>query len=123
MPRSPPPGVFVVESKSYAGSVSVHRGELFVNSRRTPIVAQVYRETAAVEEIVGPDLRSLELRVEPILCIHRATLPLIRSSVAGIPIVSGPGLVSQLRDRRAVLSADQVRRLADRIDRALPPAR
>lgn len=113
-----PPGVFVIETKSYAGRLRVRDGELVVAGRRRVGVAdQVARQAAAVAAIVG------EVAVERVICVHRADMPFFgRPRVEGVPILTGRELVRYLRGGPPVLEPDEVDRLAAVIARALPPA-
>lgn len=113
-----PPGVFVVETKSYAGKLSVRRGEVWVAGRRkTEILAQARREADAVAAIVSP------IPVTPLICVHRADLGWFKIELDGVRIVGPRELVKMLRKAPVQRTPDEVAGLADRIDRALNPAR
>jgi hypothetical protein len=112
-----PPGVFVIETKNYAGRVKIHDDEVWVaGHRRTEIVAQAKREAAAVAAVVAPTA------VTPLLCVHRAELGWFKMEPGGVRIVGPREMVKFLRKAPAKLSPDEVNRLADRIDRSLAPA-
>jgi hypothetical protein len=113
-----PPGVFVIETKSYAGPLRVRDGELVVAGRRRPGVAeQVARQVAAVAAVVG------DAPVEAVICVHRADMPwLRRPRLDGVPILTGRELVRHFRGREALLEPEDVARLAGLIGGALPPA-
>jgi hypothetical protein len=114
-----PSGVFVVETKSYAGAVQVKRGELLVaGRRRTEIIDQVWREASVVGDIL-PDVE-----VTPLVCIHRADLPLRRVELDGVRLVGGKGLIRRLREPlgELLLSDMEVDRIADLLDARLRPA-
>lgn len=112
-----PPGVFVVETKNYAGRLRVRGGEVWVAGRRkTEMLAQAKREAAAVAAVVSP------VPVTPLICVHRADLGWFKVEVEGIRIVGPRELVKLLRKAPATLTADRVANLADRIDRSLSPA-
>jgi hypothetical protein len=112
-----PPGVFVVESKNYAGRLRVRGDEVWVSGRRKPgIVAQAKREAAAVAVVVSP------VPVTPLICVHRADLGWFKVEVEGIRIVDPRGMVKLLRKAPVRLAPNQVAWLADRLERALRPA-
>ena len=112
-----PPGVFIVETKNYGGKLRVRRGEIWVAGRRkTEIVAQAKREAAAVAAVVSP------VSVTPLLCIHRADLGWFKQQADGVRIVAPKEMVKVLRKAPALLTPDEVSRLADQIDSSLLPA-
>ena len=111
-----PPGILVVETKSYAGTLRVRGGELRVaGRRRTEIIDQARREADAVAAVLGKP-------VTPLICVHRADLPWGRVELDEVRIVGPKELVKVLRSAPAVLSADEVRLLAERADATLRPA-
>jgi hypothetical protein len=112
-----PPGVFVVETKSYTGKLRVRGREIWIaGQRKTDILAQVRREADAVAAIVAPG------PVTPLICIHRADLGWSKIEVQGVRIVTPRELVKVLRKAAAVLAANEVAALAKRIDRSFVPA-
>jgi hypothetical protein len=112
-----PPGVFVVETKNYAGRLRVRRGEVSVSGRRKiGIVAQAKREAAVVAVVVSP------VPVTPLICVHRADLGWFKVEADRVRIVSPREMVKLLRKAPVQLAPNQVAWLADRIDRALMPA-
>jgi Nuclease-related domain len=117
-----PPGVFVIESKDYSGQVSLGGNEIRVNGRRVGWVDQVRREADAVLAVLPAGEQASPTPVTPIICLHRASLPWIRSSAGGVHVVSGTGLVKRLREAPAVLDDDHIREIAGELDRRLRPA-
>jgi hypothetical protein len=112
-----PTGVFVVETKSYTGKLSVRRGEVWVAGRRkTGILSQAKREAAAVAAVVSP------VPVTPLICVHRADLGWFKVEVEGIRIVGPREMVKLLRKAPVQLAPNQVAWLADRLERTLRPA-
>ena len=116
-----PPGVFVVESKSYKGKVTVQGDEVLVGGRRRPIIEQAHREAAVVQSALAPELARLSIDVWPLVCIHGADLPW-NKKVLGVRIVGARGLVRSLRDMPPILGPEDVRLLGDLADQRLPPA-
>jgi hypothetical protein len=115
-----PTGVFVVETKNVAGHFRVRGDEVRIGGRRVALVDEVRREVDATRNAVAPVLAPKGLQVIPVVCAHRADLPLFRRSVAGIRIVSGRGLSRHIRDQPEVLSAVEVEELRRLVERALP---
>lgn len=119
-----PPGVFVIETKSLNGKLEIRGSEVYVaGRRRTAMLDEVRREVAAVESAIGPELAAVGIRVRPIICVHRAELPLFRSEANGVPIVSAKGMLKRLRSAPARLDADVIGRIASTADARLRPAR
>lgn len=103
-----PPGIFVVETKSYGDRLSWRRKEQFA--------AQAKREAAVVAAVVKP------VPVTPLVCVHRADLGWFRVQVDGVRFVSPRELVRVLRKAPIRLAPDELTRLTDLIDRSLEPA-
>jgi hypothetical protein len=118
-----PPGIFVVETKSYAGSLQIRGNEVFVAGRRkTGMIDEVKREASAVQTALDEEVAAHGWTVTPVICVHRADLPWFRSEVAGVRIVSGKDLVKRLRKADPVLSPADVERLAALAAARLRPA-
>jgi hypothetical protein len=116
-----PTGVFVVETKSYSGPLTVDGNEVYVGGRRrTDIVHQARSEAEVVQAILA--LGGGTLHVTPILCVHRAELPLLKAEVQGIRVVNERGLVRMLRRPVEVLAPQDVLRVAALLNRELRPA-
>jgi hypothetical protein len=114
-----PPGVFVIESKDYSGQVSLGGNEIRVNGRRVGWVDQVRREADAVLAVLPADFQKSPAPVTPIICVHRASIPWLRSSAGGVWVVSGGGLVKRFSDAPALLDDHRVREIAVELDRRL----
>lgn len=118
-----PPGVFVVETKSYKGSLRIRGDEIFVAGRRkNEWIDEVNREALAVQKALAAELSGLGLAVQPIICVHRAELPWFKSEVRRVRVVGGKDLVSRLRKAELVLSPADVERLAALADTRLQQA-
>ncbi len=115
-----PPGVFVIETKRWSGTVSIDGATVRVNGRRRDVVAQVRREAEAVRRLLEDRDRSLLVR--PVICVHDADLPVFRRRVDGIPLVAGGGLVGTLVEGPAVLGPEEVTAVAEILGRGLRPA-
>jgi hypothetical protein len=108
-----PPGIYVVETKSLGGSLQIRDNEVFVSGRRrTKMIDEVKREALAVQTALAKELAARGWMVTPVICVHRADLPWLRSEVAGVRIVSGKDLVKRLREADHLLAPADVERLA-----------
>ena len=122
-----PPGVFVVESKSYGGRVVIGRRSLWRDGWRIDeVVDQARREAAALHEALADALRVAGVGVTPVVCVHRASVERrrfwYRAAVGGIAICGGGRLVKVLTRRPAVLDAATVERLGRLAAARLSPA-
>jgi hypothetical protein len=118
-----PPGIFVVETKSLGGALQIRDDEVFVSGRRrTKMIDEVKREALAVQTALAKELAARGWMVSPIICVHRADLPWLRSEVAGVRIVSGKDLVKRLREADYLLAPADVERLAALASARLRPA-
>ena len=86
------------------------------------MIDEVKREALAVESALAEEIAANGWTVSPIICVHRADLPMFRSEVAGVRIVSGKDLVKHLRTADRVISPADVERLATLADARLRPA-
>lgn len=113
-----PTGVWVVETKNYAGSLSVHNDELWIAGRRkTAFIDQVKGQAAATSTVLGG------VPVRPIICVHRADFPLLsRPELRGVRIVGPNGLLDAITRSPVVLRPDEVGGLARLADQRLHPA-
>jgi hypothetical protein len=118
-----PPGIYVVETKSFGGTLKIRGGEIYVGGRRrTGMIEEVKREALAVQIALADEIEAHGYRVTPIICVHRAGLPWFGSELAGVRIVSGKGLIKRLRKADPILSAADVDRLAALTEARLKPA-
>jgi hypothetical protein len=119
-----PPGVAVVESKSYSGRLRVRGDDVYVGGYRKTVqtVEEAKREAQAVAVALAHELEGRGLKVRPILCVHRADLPFFGASPQGVSIVDGRGLVRSLRKAQRRLSPEDVRTLARLANDRLRPA-
>ncbi|MEA2460266.1 MAG: hypothetical protein QOH90_443, partial [Actinomycetota bacterium] len=113
-----PGGVFVVETKNYAGEVKVRGEELFVGGRRkTSVLEQTWGEAVAVQEALADRLTSLSIDVTPVLCIHGSQVQWAK--VQGVHVVGPRGLRKLIRKAQPRLSTDDISNMSERAGRAL----
>ncbi|MFI5259857.1 MAG: nuclease-related domain-containing protein [Candidatus Limnocylindrales bacterium] len=119
-----PPGIAIVETKSYSGRLRVRGNDVYVGGyhRTSQTVDEARREAVAVSVALAGELERRQLGVRAILCIHRADLPFFGASPGGVSIVDGRGLVKLLRRASPRLSAQDVRDLATLANDRLRPA-
>jgi hypothetical protein len=116
-----PPGIFVVETKSLRGRLSIRGQDVYVDGRRkTAMIEEVRRERLAVRIALGDDYDDVPFYAA--ICVHRADLPLFKSSVGDVAIVSGKGLVGLIRKARYALDEDDVDDIAELLEERLKPA-
>ena len=118
-----PPGIFVVETKSFGGRLTVRGDDVFVaGRRRTGMIEEAKREALAVQVALAMELETVRLPVVPVICVHRAGLPWLGAGAGGVRIVSGKELVKRLRKAEPRLDPDTVRWLAQAAAEHLAPA-
>ena len=116
-----PTGIFAIETKSYAGRMTIREGELFVaGRRRTPILAQAHWEADMVRSVVRR--AGIQSDVAAIICVHRAELPRNAPTVDGVTIVDGVGMIKRLTNSETTLAESDVDQVWATLDRALRPA-
>jgi hypothetical protein len=113
-----PPGVFVVETKSYEGRIRVRRGELFIGGRRkNGFIDQVERQREAVSAVLGG------VEVRAVICVHRAEFPWFRRlEINGTPILPAKAVASRLRSATTTMGVDGVAAITASASEAFPPA-
>jgi hypothetical protein len=114
-----PTGVYVVETKNISGAFRIRGDEVQIGGRRVALVEEVRLEVEATWNALASVLAPRGLRVTPIVCAHRAELPLFRRHVGGIRILSGRGLPRYIRGQPTVLSTAEVQDLKRLLARTL----
>ena len=103
-----PPGLFVVDSKNWAGTITLKDGVLRCNGynreREVGGAAEAARAVAQLVPELSPEL------ARAVLCFVRDEE--LTSSLADVMVTSTPTLVPMLLSQRAVLSPDEVRQLS-----------
>jgi hypothetical protein len=113
-----PPGVFVVDSKNWSGTISVRENVLRQNGRsRQETVAGAADSALAVAQLV-PLLRPDVVR--PVLCFVREEQ--MTGWARDVRVCSTPNLVEMLLSRPGVLTPDEVRDVSLELDVDLRPA-
>ncbi len=124
-----PTGVYVIDTKTFAGTVAVHRGGIpFLRESPTLLVRGVDRTNLVDRmdwqvETVQRAMDDLTVPINPILCI----MPRYAASWKGtfrirrVLITDAQGLIRLLR-RRGTLHSDARETIARRLQSALPPS-
>jgi hypothetical protein len=114
-----PTGVFVVETKAVAGSVTVDDGAIFVGRRRSSYVEQVWRQASALQGPLSELLADKGLDVQPIVCFTRAELPLFRTELNGLLLLGPKGTRRHIAGRAPVFSEEEIETLVSKAERSL----
>lgn len=113
-----PPGVFVIDSKNWSGSVTVKDDVLrcngYAKEREVVSAAESALAIAQLAPLPGPDV------AKPVLCFVRDE-PL-KGWARDVMITSTSTLVQMLQSRPAVLSPDDVRHLSLDLDASIRSA-
>jgi hypothetical protein len=115
-----PGGVFVVESKRMRGKLRLRGDTVFVAGRRTAMVDEVIREAEAVRQALSVGGLG-GIPVQPLLYMQEVELPWFLGKPRGIPILTGRRLVRHITGSPAVLSGDDVTRIAAALSESLRP--
>jgi len=103
-----PPGIFVIETKTYERSVRVRGGDLYIKGRRkTEFFDQVDRQLAAVEA-------ALEVsNVRGFICVLDGDFPWFGRPIArGIEVTPPKRLIETVRSLPTAIEAPEIERLA-----------
>ena len=116
-----PTGVFVVETKNVQGRVRIDGRDVRMGGRRVGVVEEVHREVAEVDRVLGPTLSLVGVPIHAIVVAHRAELPLLFRTAAGIKFVYPNKVRNEISKRAVVLSPEQIARLRAAAERFLRP--
>ena len=112
-------GIFLIETKSYSGTVRLSGDSLRHNGRNlTRVFEQIERQRSALLGLLSPVPE--HLRVQPILCFHRTRIarPLFGSPrLNGLRVSSSSTVMRTIRSGVRVLSTEEVTQLAGRLVR------
>ena len=116
-----PGGVFTIDSRSYAGRLSIRGHDLYLDGRRKSGIVELARRQAGavVTALRGAGHADNAVAV---LCVHRAQLPVVGSALDGVAIVDDKGLMRRIRSEPPKLNADRIAVLTAALEQALPAA-
>jgi hypothetical protein len=113
-----PPGVFVIDSKNWSGSITALDGVLLRNGRSQASTTRSAREAALA---VGGLLESVNPeQVVPVLCFTGGDVP--DRVLDGVLVCSIVTVVHKLTSRPSVFTDDEVQAVASELRRCLPAA-
>jgi hypothetical protein len=115
-----PTGVFVVDRKSWPGQISASTDAVFVDGRqRTGALDDILRATAAVENVLGHELKPFGASVRPVVAIDLATNRGFEATVGKVSLAATRSVARVIRSGQPVLGPETVVRLALAADRLL----
>jgi hypothetical protein len=116
-----PGGVFLVEIVDVAGRVRVRGDAVVVGGRSLALGPRLQGQLRAVSQALAPQLAVMDVRVTPLICMRRGELPLLRRSVAGIPLLREARATRRIADSPTVLDEASVALVADLARSTMPP--
>lgn len=116
-----PAGVFLVEVVDVTGRVRVRGDVVIVGGRSLALGSRLQGQLRAVSAALAPQLAAAGAHVTPFICMRRAELPLLRRSVAGIPLLREGGVVRRIVAAPSVIDEGTVAWIADLARSTMPP--
>lgn len=116
-----PAGVFLVEVVDVAGRVRVRGDSVVVGGRSLALGTRLQGQMRAVSSALAPQLAAAGVHVTALVCMRRAELPLLRRSVAGMPLLREPGVVRRIVAAPSVMDAATVAWIAELARSTMPP--
>jgi hypothetical protein len=115
-----PSGVFVVETKWRTRGVEVINGRLEVGGwEDDTLIAQAVDEGLRVQVSVAAEMSALRLTVVPVLCFVGKKVGTGERS-KGVVVTDDRTVAARIGSFPVVLSAEDVQRIANQLDKALP---
>jgi hypothetical protein len=115
-----PSGMFVVDGKSWPGQISCSADAVYIDGRqRTGATDNVLRATAAVEQVLGHELKGLGTTVHPVITIDLATNRNFEGNVGKVALATSRSVQKVIRAGAPTLGPETVVRLALAADRLL----
>jgi hypothetical protein len=115
-----PTGVFVVDRKPWPGQISVSGENVYVDGRmRTAVTDDVLRATAAVQDILGHELKPLGASTRPMVLFDSAANPGFEASLGKVTLAARRSAAKVVRAGQPTLGPETVVRLALAADRLL----
>lgn len=115
-----PTGIFVVDQKPWPGQMSVSGEHLYVDGRmRTGVTDDVTRATAAVQDILGHELKPFGAQVRSVIVFDSATNPSFEATIGKVAMAARRSAAKVIRTGQPTLGPETVVRLALAADRLL----
>jgi hypothetical protein len=113
--------VFLVEMVDVAGRVRVRGDAVVVGGRSLALGPRLQGQLRAVSQALAPQLAVMDVRVIPLICMRRGELPLLRRSVAGIPLLREARAARRIAESPPVLDEASVALVAELARSTMPP--
>ena len=115
-----PTGIFVIDQKPWPGQMSVSGDHVYVDGRmRTGVTDDVTRATAAVQDILGHELKPVGAQVRPLIVFDSATNPSFEAAIGKVALAARRSAAKVIRTGQPTLGPETVVRLALAADRLL----
>jgi hypothetical protein len=115
-----PTGVFVVDQKPWPGQISTSAENVYVDGRlRTGVTDDVTRSTAAVQDILGHELKPVGATVHSLILFDSATNPSFEATIGKVALAARRSVAKVIRAGQPTLGPETVVRLALAADRLL----
>jgi hypothetical protein len=115
-----PTGIFVVDRKPWVGQISAGAEQVYVDGRqRTGATDDVTRAAAALEDVLGYELKPIGTHVQPVITFDGASNRLFEATLGKIALTGTRSLAKTVRGGTASLGPETVVRLALAADRLL----
>jgi len=115
-----PTGVFVVDRKPWTGQLSASADSVYIDGRqRTDAMDAAVRAAAAVDEMLGYELKPLGASVRPVVSFDGATNRLFEASAGKVLLAAPRSVAKVIRAGQDTLGPETVVRLALAADRLL----
>ena len=115
-----PVGVFVVDRNTWPGQISTTSDSIYIDGRmRSGATDNVLRATAAVEQVLGHELKPLATGVRPVISIELATNRGFVATFGKVALAASRSVTKVIRAGQPTLGPETVVRLALAADRLL----
>jgi Nuclease-related domain len=115
-----PTGIFVVDHKPWTGQISAGAEQVYVDGRqRTGATDTALRAAAAVEDVLGHELKPVGAHVQAVISFDGASNRLFEATLGKINLTGSRSLAKAIRAGQASLGPETVIRLALAADRLL----
>jgi len=115
-----PSGVFVVDRQVWTGQISASSDTIYVDGRqRTGATDSVLRATAAVEQVLSHELKSLGAHVNAVIAVDGTTNRGFEGSIGKVTLATSRSVTRVIRNGQPTLGPETVIRLSLDADRLL----
>lgn len=115
-----PSGVYVVDRQAWTGQISTSVDTIYVDGRqRSGATDSVLRATAAVEQVLGHELKALGVRVKGVIAVDGATNRGFTGTLGKVALATSRSVAKVIRAGEPTLGPETVIRLSLAADRLL----